>query len=177
MLTYLSLNNLGIFAVNAFVILSGYFGIKTTWRKATTILVSVLFYTVLFSSLPASVKGDYHTGIRSLMFISHTPYWFITDYLVLMLFAPVFNKAYDEVDEKIMRVFTIGVFFIAVYLGFVWGNEIDRSGYNFFHFIVLFALGKAVSKGWIKTTLVKAIVIFVVSLLINMVSACVLYKN
>lgn len=96
MYLYLSLNNLGIFAVNAFVILSGYFGIKTTWRKATTILLSVLFYTVLFSSLPVFVKGDYHTGIRSLMFISHTPYWFITDYLVLMLFAPVFNKAYEN---------------------------------------------------------------------------------
>ena len=173
---YLSLNNLGIYAVNAFVIISGLFGIKATWRKATTILLCVLFYTVLFSALPAFISGDYHSCISSLLFISHTPYWFITDYLILMLFAPVINKAYDDLDERTMKVFTIGVLIIAVYLGFLWGNDIDRSGYNFFHFIVLYAIGRAISKGWINMSTTKSTELFVGTIFLNMILACVLYK-
>lgn len=173
---YLSLNNLGIFAVNAFVIISGLFGIKATWKKAETILFSVLFYTILFSSLPAFINGDYHFTISSLLFISHTPYWFITDYLILMLFAPVINKAYEDIDEKTMKVFSLGILLFAIYLGFIWGNEIDRSGYNFFHFIVLYSIGRAIAKGWVNYSSICSILLFVGAIALNMTAACILYK-
>ena len=177
MYLYLSLNNLGIFAVNAFVIISGYFGIKSTWKKANTLVLCVLFYTILFSTIPHIIYGDYYSAIKSLFVISHTPYWFITDYLILMLFAPVFNKAFDVLDESTMKTFTAGVLLIAVYLGFFWGNDIDRSGYNFYHFIVLYAIGRSIAKGWIDRLLpMNSILLFSGTMIANMILACLFYK-
>ena len=93
-----------------------------------------------------------------------------------MLYAPLINKAYEDVDEHYMKVFTLGVFLIAIYLGFIWGNEIDRSGYNFFHFVVLYSIGRSMSKGWIHASKLTSMVVFSSTILINMILACIFIK-
>lgn len=174
---YLALNNLGIFAVNAFVIISGLFGIKARWKKVCALLGMVAFYTICFTTIPGIIAGDVTAAVKSLLFISHTPYWFITDYLLLMLFSPALNKAFETVEEKTMKTFTVILVAVAVYLGFLWGNDIDRSGYNFFHFIVLYSIGRSISKGWVKSSKTVSCVLLITAILINTIIAIAAYRN
>ena len=172
---YLALNNLCIYAVNAFVIISGLFGIKSSWKKAVSLLTMVLFYTFFFTTLPHIINGEYRTAIKSLLIILHTPYWFITDYLLLMLFAPILNNAFENIDSKTMKLFTIGLVLVAIYLGFVWGHEIDRSGYNFFHFIVLYAIGRSIAEGWLRVSKTLAGTVFIIAIVANTLLVCYLF--
>lgn len=172
---YLLMNNLAVYAVNTFVIISGYFSIRSSWKKARNLLLMVLFYTLLFTTLPSILRQDYTNALFSLLIVSHTPYWFITDYLILMLFAPLLNKTYDEFDEKTMKCFTFVIIFIALYLGWLWGNNIDTSGYNFFHFIVLYGIGRAISKQWINISFRLALIVFCGSIALNTILGSYLY--
>lgn len=174
---YLLMNNLAVYAVNTFVIISGYFSIRSSWKKAWSLLLMVLFYTLIFTTLPSILKHDYANAVRSLFIISHSPYWFIIDYLILMLFAPLLNKAYDELDEKTMKWFTVGIIVIAVYLGWLRGDNIDKSGYNFFHFIVMYGIGRAISKQWIKASLRLALVVFCLAIVINAIWGIILFNT
>ena len=174
---YLLLNNLCIYAVNAFIIISGYFGIRSSWKKAGSLLLIVLFYTICFTAVPYVIVGDFRSAAKSLLILSNTPYWFIVDYLLLMLFAPVLNTAYEKADDKVMKIFTVGIVIVAVYLGFFWGREIDRSGYNFFHFIVMYAIGRGISKGWLKISKTIAGVFFLIAVVLNTIFACLLYST
>ena len=174
---FLFLNNLTIYAVNTFVIISGYYGIKSSWKKVGNIIAIVLFYTILFTTIPSLVSGEYHYAIRSLLFISHSPYWFIICYLMLMLFAPIINKAFEDIDAKKMKVFTFCIVLISIYLGYIWGGDIDINGYNFFHFLVLYAIGRCISKNWIHFSQKVSISLFILSIFTNTIWAIWLFQT
>ena len=55
---FIMLNSLCICAVNCFVLISGYFGIHTSWRKAFFLIFALLFYTLIFTTLPHLAEND-----------------------------------------------------------------------------------------------------------------------
>ena len=81
-------------AVNVFVLVSGFFEIRPTATKVISLLFSMIFYTLVFTFPYLLYVGDYIHALSSLSILSHSPYWFLIDYLFLMLFAPMLNMMF-----------------------------------------------------------------------------------
>lgn len=135
-----------ICAVNCFVLISGYFSIKFTKKKFISLILTVVFYTFLGSSLYNIFQGNIKEGIWRLMFLSHPTYWFVNAYLYLMVFAPLFNMMFDKLSPKYIKFVIATLIFISCYLGFIWHNAMNLDGYNVFQLIMMYCIGRYLAK-------------------------------
>ena len=93
-------------AVNAFVLLTGYFGTKRNWTKLMKLDLRVCFYTwvgfalaVTFGNHTISVTKD----IQLLFPVITKQYWYITIYFVLCIFSSYLNIFLENVSEKMLK--------------------------------------------------------------------------
>ena len=100
---------LGIFGrigVDIFVLISAYFMIKSrfTFRKLLLLGGEVYFYSIIFlviftlfltPVMPITIMDI----IKSILPISHA-YWFITDYIALMLISPFLNILLTKLSKQ-----------------------------------------------------------------------------
>lgn len=132
-------------AVNIFVLISGVFAIKPTATKVLSLLVSMLFYTLFFTLPYLLYTKDFFHALSSLFILSHSPYWFLIDYLFLMLFAPLLNMMFQYSNKKYITLFILGLLFISIYFGFVWGHTANTNGYTLLQFIMLYCIGRYIA--------------------------------
>ncbi len=142
MLLFCEANCFCIIGVNVFVLISGYFGLKPTFEKFLKLLLSMLFYVLIFNVGYNFLIGDYTHTISSLFIFSHGPYWFMTDYFFLMCFTPLINRAFEWLSKQQITLFAIALLVMSCYFGFVWQNPINTNGYTLFQFIMLYTIGR-----------------------------------
>ncbi len=136
------INSFCIVAVNVFILLSGYFGIKVRPQKVLSLLFAIFFYTVLFTTLPLIFQNDIKQGLIKLEPFANQPnYWFMREYFILMLFSPLVNDAIQNYSKRSILLFLSGLIFISCYLGFANGCSVNQNGYNFVNFILLYTIG------------------------------------
>ena len=138
-----------MFSVNAFVLLSGYFGVKLNVRKLIHLTLKVAFYTYFFfilSLLLGIHQLDLMKDIQLLIPIITKKYWFITIYFVLCIFSPYLNRLLEMLSEKELKHLLI-LGFVVFYLiaTFCFAINADQiatdAGYGFLNFIYLYCLG------------------------------------
>lgn len=143
------LNGFLCVAVNCFVLISGYFGIKFKVKKLFSLYLMCVFYG-LIGYLCHLWLGGYHVGRsilnHTLFVFSHGRWWFINCYLVLFFMAPFLNKAISSLSKKsylsCLLLFTV----LNVYFGFFWGQDhFNQYGYSAAQFVYLYLIG-----GYIK---------------------------
>ena len=96
-------------AVNVYLLISGYFGVKGSFRpsRAISLLCQIWFYSLLIPlvlkmiGIPvlADTQGIY--GLIQYVFPIETEhYWFATSYFLLYLFTPVLNQAVRSMNKR-----------------------------------------------------------------------------
>ena len=136
------INSFCIVAVNTFILISGFFSIKTTKNKLIRLVCLVFVCTLLFNTLYFLIQGNVRRVFSSLLIISHSRYWFIVDYLVLMVLAPAINLFFDNFTQNKQGLFVVALLFITCYLGFFWQFEANVNGYTVFQFITMYSIGR-----------------------------------
>lgn len=144
-LLYMSVNSVCICAVNCFVLISGFYGLRPTLRKFGKLMFAVLFYTLVFYVSWSIYKGGALNVLYSLMIFSHSPYWFIVDYLLLMAFAPLLNLMFERMSVRYVRMLLCVMLFVGCYLGFIWKFVSNPAGYNLFQFMTMYCIGRYVA--------------------------------
>ena len=123
--------------VNGFVMISGWFGIKASWRGAAKLLFQVFYITAicvgvaLLLGLPVSFEKD----ILPFLLLGKG-YWFVVAYLILYALAPVLNAFIEHVDQKTFRNVLISWLIVE----FLYGYLLD-TGHFAFGFSPLFFIG------------------------------------
>lgn len=137
-------------AVNVFVLISGYFGIKLNYKKLWSLNWMVTFYCLLFLLL--ALYFDIHTlSIKKdwmqLVPVITKQYWFITVYFALCLVSPFLNKLIEVLDKDMYKKLLLTCFALflilptfAVILNFKT-ITLD-SGYGLINFMFLYMLGR-----------------------------------
>ena len=145
-------------AVNAFVLISGYFGIKFKIERMASLALQVFFYSVGLSLL--SICIGWHTfspktDILRLFPILTKQYWFVTCYVVLYVISPLLNKwatAMQKAEYK--RLLIVGFFLLYVWptINFLVNAPqfIDDAGYGIINFSYLYMLGYYVRHHYIE---------------------------
>lgn len=122
-------------AVICFVLISGYFHIKPSFRGTVKLLAPlVIFY------LPLTLWEFFHGvgGVKSLLLFSKSPYWFIRTYFFLFLISPMLNNFLTDNKRRLQMLLFLG--FIAVYMGNVHEPSL-KDGKNVALFMFLYVLG------------------------------------
>lgn len=135
------LESLGICAVNCFIFISGWFGIKPSLKGIAGLVFQVLFIwggiyllLILTGQDSLTLKGIEHT----VLFTDWD--WFIKAYIVLYIFSPVLNSFLNTVDEKTCRIFIIIAFLFQSTYGYLGGSHFYGEGYGPLTFFFLYVV-------------------------------------
>ena len=144
------LMNISIVAVNCFVMISGYFRIRQSWRGITGLWIQLLFYAVVSFILCLWLKPEQSllVGIKRIIFpLSESGLWFIVTYVGLYLMAPLLNAALEHQSRQQKLSTLVLLLIVDVYLGYMHQTEeITINGYHLLHFIVLYWLGNCINE-------------------------------
>lgn len=141
------LNALCYVAVNCFVLISGYFTIRLSWRRIASWTFLVVFYA-LITHITERYLGGGRPG-KTLLWYSLFPFahndswWFVTAYTLLMLTSPLLNAALKALNDKSAIVALLAILVADVYIGW-WGQK--DNGYTIFHFITLYVAGNVLHR-------------------------------
>lgn len=135
--------SLTIVAVNCFVLISGYFGLKLKLRAIYSLLFQVYFYSIsifiFFSLIGSSVFSLKLMAKAIFPFIN---LWFVGSYLGLLLFSPMLNVFVENISQQKLYRYLI-LFYIAVFL-FGYLTDVFKffNGYSPVAFIGIYLTGR-----------------------------------
>lgn len=137
-------------AVNCFVLISGWFGIKYSFKKILTLNNTLTFWVFVLGAL--AIWGGLHEiflrkDILMVVPLITKKYWFITIYVALCLLAPYLNILVDAISRKEFKrllITCICLFVILPSVGALFNFEsvTADSGYGIVNFMLLYLLGR-----------------------------------
>lgn len=142
-------------AVNVFILISGYFSIRPSVRSLANLLFCCFFYSVgirlVYIVLPkeGALLFDFWS---SFLFISNSV-WFVADYLMLMLFAPILNAFVEKASKRTCLGTLVLMLVFAFYFGLFKGKLVEYiSGFSFVTFILVYMIGRVLcqNREWLQ---------------------------
>lgn len=133
-------------AVNVFVLLSGWFGIRPSLRGALNLLFTLWFYGLVLSA------GGWCCGVD--VSLDHVVkalnaghgLWFIRSYLLLFILAPALNAYAEGADRRQFRALLAAFFTLAFYLGVFEKMADFNYGYSALFFCGLYLLARYIRR-------------------------------
>ena len=138
-----------IVAVNVYVLLSGYFLCEKEFslKRLLRLIAQVLFYTILIPVVLAAAGvislsealNLYHLW-NCLFPVQSAHYWFVTAYVIMVLFSPVLNAAVKAMSRKQLKLTLICLlifFCIGKSMSIILFSS-DNYGYDYGWFLFLY---------------------------------------
>lgn len=138
--------------VNCFVLISGYFTIKTSLRGFLHLYGFYVFYAMLialtqyfgdgqFASMPLSVKC-FHIAVHSMMPWDNNNFWFLNAYLGLFMMAPMLNAAIDNLTKSAyIRILVLLTILNVLFGNFFSIDLLNTWGFSVAQFVYLYVIG------------------------------------
>ena len=178
--------SLGIVCVDVFVLISGWFRIKTDARRVLKYVFQILFFWVggyLVCLLLGKANLSWKGILECFAFTKWD--WFIKAYAVLLILAPVLNAFVDHATDKQLRNVVIAFFLFQTTYGWIGGGaSFIVRGYGPLSFIGLYLLAqyiKIISIKDCRTPFVFPkqidLLFFFVSAILNTAFAIVMVKT
>ena len=141
--------SLSVICVNLFVLITGWFGIRFNGRRLTTLIFSVLFYSILVFCMLALWKPEQYFNLKSastVLLLNSSDYWFIKSYIILYILSPVINSYIADVSKKKLRATLILFYVFQTIYGWlsIEGAADFCGGYSALSFIGLYMLARYV---------------------------------
>lgn len=140
--------NVCIVAVNCFVLISGYFGIKLSVRGIVKYYSQCLFYALVLYGYTCILNSSFNFTefVKVLFACSETKLWFVPAYFALMLLSPIINVAFNSSTSRQRVLCLLLLLFVDVYLGYMHQRiEIGRDGFELFHLLTVYYCGRFIS--------------------------------
>lgn len=139
------IDSLVIYGVNLFVMISGYFLIKLSWRSYINLMWIIAFYKLFHLCVDTFVLEIGHPWYEWILKPVSAPVsgggWFVDIYVLLMLVSPLVNKFLLSVQKNEY----FGGLFILLLLDIGYAHllkmHFDAYGYSLLHFITLYFIG------------------------------------
>lgn len=136
--------------VDIFFLISGWFGIRWSWRGITRLLLIMGLFNVI------NILGCYllqiplapAKAIEILLFpIGHEGgYWFMQVYLLLMVTAPIVSRGLDTLEKHPMRMFMLIFSVVNFYSCWLGHNQCNLTGYSYIQALYLYCLARWLRK-------------------------------
>ncbi len=127
-------------AVNVFILISGYFGIKCKFKSVLNIIYIIFFLRLVLTMCFINPKEANMETI--LLLIPGYKDWFTSTYMLLLIISPVLNTyVYNVSNSNKVRYL---IYYLCVGWITGWGLSVwteYQDGYGILHFIMLYILG------------------------------------
>lgn len=139
------IETLCIVAVNVFVLITGYFMVKSEFKisRVIKLLLQVEFFSVI-CLIFAKFLFHANIGLKGIMYtflpLTSNTYWFVSAYIILIILAPILNILIKSINKQqhAMILFALTILFSIIPTFCFWSRDILGNGYNFVWFIVLY---------------------------------------
>ena len=160
LLTFCLLSSLFAPATYCFMFISGFYGLNLSVKKAVNIEVWLIL-TCLIIYLLKFVLG-FHFGMRdvltSVIPISSSKWWFMTNYVYVMILSPIINKGFELENKKMVSIILLTLI-ICQFCSFV--RLIPNGGSNFLGLLIMYMTGRYCNLYEININRNKSILLFV----------------
>lgn len=145
----LVVESLTIIGVNCFTLISGYFGIRTSWRGLLKFAATCLFYSLgIYLGLVVTglLPWQWNDFADAMMIFSHTDLWYVPAYLGLYLISPVLNAGVENLDKSRFKWCLIAFVAFNLYCGWWWGAQFNATGYTIVQLIMMYLIGRYIGR-------------------------------
>ncbi len=134
-------------SVPCFVMINGYFMCKKELhlRRMLGVWVTTFFYSVgiyLALCLLGLEEFTKYNTIIAMVPVMTQRYWFVTSYMLLLLWTPVLNRAISLMNQKqhLLLLLAMGLVYGPMANGMQWAFDFTRaaSGYSYSYFLFLY---------------------------------------
>ncbi len=141
----LVLSSITSLQVNIFILISGWFGIRTTPKKIINFYLICAFYGVFTYLISLGIGNTFSftdLAVSFMPFSAMKGWWFVKAYLFLMLLAPLFNKAIEHMSKREFLYVLFALVLINSYFGFFCKQDINKDGHNFMQLMYVYFIGR-----------------------------------
>ncbi len=162
LLTFCFLSSLLAPATYCFMFISGFYGLNFSVKKALNLELWLIMTCLIVYLLKFMLDFHFHFGMRGLLTcfipISSSKWWFMTNYVLVMIMSPIINKGFGLVNKKTVSII-LTLLIVYQYLSFV--KLIPSGGSNFLSLLTMYLIGRYCSIYNININRNKSILLFV----------------
>lgn len=148
--------------VDTFILITGYFGLRPSFKKYASIDFSVIIYSCLFLLLFG--KFTYYNVLHCLFPTLSKSYWFLTQYFLLYLSAPFINTLLKKSNQsQHLNFILFGSIILVIIPSLLRIKVADERGMDFVNFSLLYIIGRYFSIYKIYINLKKSTFLYVLS--------------
>lgn len=158
----------GIFGVNIFVAISGWFLINPNLERWLKFLFQCLFFSILIYIISAALGYTVFSFEGWEDSVLLRSYWFVISYLGLFILSPIINTYIEQASERSLRYFLIVFYFFQTVYTKDNAAAFINQGYSTFSFIGIYVFSNFSRKyifGKLKIT--KLLLISILCIFIN----------
>lgn len=140
-------------AVDSFVLISGWFGMKGDYKRIYPLVFQLAVCTIpvviVFLAL-GLIHLSNLDGMFNYLLGGHN-YWFVIDYIALVLFSPLLNTVVEHVDKRTLKISLIASYALILLMDVILRTHVlgTEGGYSALWFIWLYLFARYVNVyGW-----------------------------
>lgn len=134
------------FHVDLFILITGYFGIRNNKKAIVKNLLLCAIYLWGFNLINYLHDGTF--DIKEVIFpISHSPWWFMTVYFLLVLVAPFLEKMLSTLTDKEWFLWVGTLLVLNVYFGhYQHLKPVYLMGFDLMNMLAVYSIGALLRK-------------------------------
>lgn len=135
-------------AVDTFIIISGYYGIKPKAKSFFNLYLQCAFYAGILYLIHLYLTGSHINRwclYNTVMPFSYNPgWWFIPQYVILYILSPILNKIVEATNKRQFILFLVLMAIVIFYFGHYRQKMLPflEGGFNFINFTFLYFIGR-----------------------------------
>lgn len=141
----LELRSLAFVAVNCFILISGYFGIRWKVKSFGSLIFRILFWSLVSFTLVVLltpwVFGERYIYSGNVLANIFTLRWFIGAYLCLYIFSPVLNAFLNHAGKTQLGQFILVFYILSTLLGWILKSHEFNEGMSMLSLAGLYLIG------------------------------------
>lgn len=109
------INSVFNMGVTIFMLISGYFGVKPDLHKLVSILLTTILYSICSYGIQIYIGTEtfgLKNFLKAFLPISSGRYWYITAYVLIMLFATYINRLIESLNKRELKILILMMFII-----------------------------------------------------------------
>jgi len=137
--------HLCLVAVNVYVLISGWFGIRPKMKSFVRLMLQVATYSIIITGAFLLLgKATFKIGYVTDMLIIGKQYWFVVSYLLLYLVSPILNTFVEHSSKRDFQWMLLVFFGFQFVYSWIFGLEEFAGGYSALSFMGLYLLARYV---------------------------------
>lgn len=135
--------SISIICVNVFILISGWFGIKPSFKGFFNFVFQCTFFLIgIYALMIAAGRADisFH-GIAGCLCLTPAN-WFIRAYVGLYIISPLINAFLEKASKRRLELFLIAFFIFQSVWGWLGAAKFVEQGYSTFSFVGLYVLAR-----------------------------------